>query len=702
MADVASCPQLTLPDDPVPDGDPRLTLTADHAELLRSGLSELRGAVRVSQGDKVLMADSLSYDEIQQRVRVNAESVFRSKSLLVRSQSADVYLGRETGVFEGAEFTLADQAARGTADRLAVEGESRASLEGVSYTTCAPGHEDWVLKAGRVKLDREEGLGSARNARLHFMQVPILYLPYFQFPIDDRRRTGFLFPTLGESNRTGLDLRWPFYFNLAPNYDAQLIPRYMSRRGTQLGGEFRYLLPDDYGQGRLYGEHLPNDEVEGRARSLLEYSHRGLFGERLALDANYAEVSDIEYFEDLGGRIDLSALTHLERHARLSYQAPGSYTVSMMVQGFQTLDPTVVTTEQPYRRLPQLTLEALSRTQIARTRGGFRGEYVNFEGDGVVEGQRVTLVPYLRSVLDRNAWYATAQVDLHHSEYKLRQSPTPRDNDLSRTLPIVSAEYGLRFDRITGSGMLQTLEPRAFYLYAPFRDQDQFPIFDSGEPDFDIVQLFARNRFSGSDRISDANHIAWAVTSRLLDPKSGVSRVSATFGQLLRFEETGVALPDREPPDRGATDLLASVDWQMSPDIIGDVFTQFSPDEREFNRLAAGIKYRKDGKRLEVAYRYRRELLEQSDILAAFPIGGRWDVVGRWRFSLADSSTIESLAGLEYETCCWTVRTTWRRYIADTSGEYDAGIYLQLELKGLGAIGTGFQDLLDPKNNYRE
>ena len=294
LAEDASCPQLAVPPLESNGGSPEVTLTADKASLLRSGLSEFEGSVVVTQGDKRLSAESLSYEEADERVRVDAESLFQSKEMVVRSRTADLYLGRETGVFMGTEFTLIDSAARGNAERLELLGETRARLDAVEYTTCAPGHEDWVLKASRVHLDRDEGLGSARNARLHFAGVPILYLPYFQFPIDDRRRSGFLFPTLGESGKTGLDLRWPFYLNLAPNYDAQLIPRYMSKRGVQLGGEFRYLLPGDYGRGEVYGEHLPDDDVAQRDRSFLEYEHSGLLSDRLALEANYAEVSDLE------------------------------------------------------------------------------------------------------------------------------------------------------------------------------------------------------------------------------------------------------------------------------------------------------------------------------------------------------------------------------------------------------------------------
>jgi LPS-assembly protein len=693
-ADEASCPQLELPPMPEARTSDDVDLTADEAVLERGGLSRLLGSVRLRHEDREFSAESLTYDDIERRVRIRAENLFRNRDFIIRSQVADFYLEQRVGEFQDTEFTLIERAARGTARSLEIEATGRARLERVAYTTCAPGDDSWVLEAGRISLDHERGLGTARHARLRFAKVPILYVPYLRFPIDNRRRTGFLFPTVGQSTRTGFDFRWPVYFNLAPQYDAMLTPRYMSRRGLQLGSEFRYLMTS--ATGRAAVDILPDDQQTNERRSLTEFSHEGLLSERLALDAEYASVSDSAYFEDLGGRLDISALTHLERRARMVYQAPAAYSVQVMLQGFQTLDTEATGADLPYRRLPQVLAQAQTRNEWFNTRAGVHGEYVNFVGTDVVEGQRVTVVPNLRTALDQTSWYFTAQLDLHLTQYLLSGGDPELDKEPRRTLPLFSAESGLRFERSTRKGWLQTLEPRGIYLYAPFRNQSQIPLFDSGEPDFDIVQLFARNRFSGVDRISDANHVAGAVTSRLLDPDTGSVRLTATVGQLLRLHAPRVDLPDAPPPDSGATDFIAAVDYRLTPRWVAAMTTQWAPGEQEFNRLSTQFRYRDGNRRADVGYRFRRDILEQADLAVGMPIMRQWSAIGRWRYSLQDSRSLETLAGVEYETCCWAARATWRRYIANIRGEFDTSIYLQLELKGLARIGGGFTNLLPP------
>jgi LPS-assembly protein len=691
------CPQMSPEVIPLGDSEAEgIQILADEAVLDRAGGSVLSGGVFLRDGDRAFSAESLRFDESQRLVTIADRSIFRSEALLVVSESAEFNLAAETGSFHETEFTLIDAGARGGASELHVDAAGTAIMRGGRYTTCAPEDNSWMLQASSIRLNHEEGLGTATHARLHFLGVPILYVPWFQFPIDNRRRTGLLFPTVGNSSRTGVDLRWPIYINLAPNYDAQLIPRYMSRRGLQLGSEFRYLMRQSRGSARV--EHIANDEVYGDSRTYGEFAHEGRFSERLAIAANYAEVSDREYFEDFGGNIDLSALTFLERRLQLIYNAPAAYTVGFLVQNYQVIDPSVAQTEQPYRRLPQITFDALSSRNFLYTRAGISAEYVNFDSDDVVEGQRTTLTPFLRTFVDRSAWFFGSRADLNYTAYELRNTQAGQPRSPSRSVPTLSAEGGLRFERMTDSGNLQTLEPRLFYLYTPFRDQNDLPVFDSGEPDFDIVQLFARNRFSGIDRISDANQLAGAVTSRLLDADTGEVRWSATLGQLLRFSNSAVTLPGQPEAESGATDFIAGLDYRLSRRFSAAVSTLWSPDDEEFNRLITALRYRDGSRRADVAYRYRRDILEQADVSFATPLLGRWEAIARWRYSIADNRSLESVVGMGYETCCWTGRVTWRRYLSSARGDFDSGIYLQLELKGLGGIGSGFMSMLPPED----
>lgn len=693
-AEAAQCPQLDYAlDAPPPAADGQLVLTADQVLMEQGGLSSLGGAVRLTQDGKTFSADALDYDEAQQRVRVKVQSLFRNRDLVIKSREAEFDLTAERGAFLGTEFSLLSRGARGVAEEIALNSDGTVRLAGMSYTTCAPGNEAWMLDAGELRFNYDEGLGTARNVRVEFGGVPIFYTPYFQFPIDGRRRTGLLFPTFGESEQTGADIRWPVYLNLAPNYDATLTPRLMSRRGVQLGSDFRYLL--DRSQGRAEYDYLNRDKVTGDTRAYFSFEHQGLINRRLSLDARFGDVSDRAYFEDLGDDLELASITHLERSARLIYQAPAAYTIQVLAQDYQTVASNLALADEPYRRLPQIRLDAINTRPLFGTRLGIGGEYVNFSRNQSVQGQRVDVLPYLRMEHERAWWYTALQGDMRYTSYQLTNTTPGQNTQPERVLSGFSAEGGLRFERLSPGGALQTLEPRLMYLYVPFVDQDDLPLFDSGEPDFDFTQLFARNRFSGEDRVSDANHIVLAATSRLLDPVSGFARWSASVGQLYRLERPRVQLPGSlNTPSSGATDFIASLDYRMSQRWSGSLSSQWSPDGGEFDRAAIAARYRDSGRRFDIAYRYRQAILEQADLALSTPLSSSWRIAGRWRYSLQDDATLDNIVGLEYETCCWALRGSYRRFIANTAGEFNSGIYLQLELKGLTRFGTGVAGLL--------
>jgi LPS-assembly protein len=704
------CPQLAPSEAlelPEPTDD-RLVLTADQAELTQDGLSTLAGTVRLVKGGSRLEAQALSYDPQTQQVKLAAESLFRNRDLIVRSQRAELDLANETGAFHGTEFTLVGRSARGAAETIRLAKDGTVDVSDVYYTTCAPGSKAWFLEASDIELDRKEGLGRAKHARLRFGYVPVLYLPYFQFPIDDRRRTGLLFPTLGDSDNTGFDLRMPLYLNLAPNYDAMITPRYMSERGTQVATEGRYLSSRETAQATY--EYLDRDERTDERRSFFSFHHRGLVNRRLAAETLYGDVSDTRYFEDLSGRLEAASITHLERSAQLTYAAPAAYSVMARVTDYQTVSETALLDPltgvpnpglEPYQRLPEIRVDAITPGAKWGTRLGITSQYANFVHRSLTNGQRLDIDPFMRFVSDHSAWYAASQLDVRYTRYVVAEPGAT----LTRTLPQFSLEGGLRFERVTGAGELQTLEPRLYYLHVPFRDQAGLPQFDSGEPDFDFVQLFERNRYSGVDRISDANHLALALTSRLLDPGDGTQRLSASVGQIYRFEDTRVALADCTTnctADQGGTDFIGELDYRLPYDLRFTTTGQWSQDRNEIIRGSAGLHYRSARRRADFSYRFREVLpltggsLEQLDLSGSTPLFGPISALGRWRYSRDDDRTLEALAGLEFQTCCWALRTAYRRYQFNTDQDYTTGIYLQLELRGLTRIGAGFEALLPP------
>ena len=700
-AESGVCPQLSLgaglSESAMKGSNDPFIADADNANFNENGIATLLGTVRVSKGGREFSGTALNYDEQHNRISVSARSLLRSHNLLISSESMYFDLNAESGIFTSTRFTLPEHGARGEAGRITVNGNRTAVMDDVVYTTCAPESDAWYLRASHITFDYDAGKGTATNTRLWLGYVPIFYSPWFQFPIDDHRHSGLLFPSFAQTKNAGTDLQIPIYINLAPNYDLLITPRLMSRRGLQLNNDFRYLFEENRGDIRF--DYLHEDRVTGQERRLVELEHLSKINNRLVAHLHFADVSDPAYFEDLTGAQATSAISYLDRRLELSYQAPAAYTISTLFQDYQTITPNVLTANVPYRRLPQIKLEALSQKSLYNTRLGLSSEFTNFVRPGAVHGQRLDLTPYLRSGIDNVSWYATSQLDLRYTRYELSGTAMGQADTLQRTLPTFSAEGGLRFDRLTGNGQLQTLEPKLFYLYTPFKNQSNLPVFDTTLADFDAVEIFSRNRYLGIDRISDANHVAGAITSRLMEPDSGIVRLTGTIGQIYRLVAPRVDLPvtGYVPPSNGSTDTIGNLEYQVSEHWASALSLQWTPNQHELTRTNFGVYYNDDdGRHLGVAYRYRQDVLKQADVSGAIPVFDRWRLSGRMRYSIVDQQLIESVAGVEYDTCCWALRTAYRRFIRNSAGEYENGVYLQLQLKGLTRLGAGSEQGLLP------
>ncbi|MDB5985093.1 MAG: lptD [Nevskia sp.] len=697
--DPASCPQLQYTNElPPVIADPNLVLDANHFEAIEGGLSRLTGAVHLSQDGRAFAADSVDYDGPHKHISINSESLFRDPRLVIKSEHAEFDMDARTGEFFDTHFTLIPVDGRGTADRIFITGSNTAELDHATYTSCALGNEAWLMSARKLKLDGDSGMGDAHDAVLRFQHVPILYLPYLQYPIDNQRHTGMLAPVFGESSQRGIDIKVPIYLNLAPNYDATLTPRYMSERGAQIGADARYLFAHQ--EGSFHGEYMPHDDKRGGERDYVEFSHEGRLSERLGVEAHYGDVSDLDYFSDLGARFDLSSTPYLARGATLTYQAPTAYSIVALVQDYQPVTTQLNGIDEPYTRLPQIRLDALTPGSWYGTRAGFNGEFTNFVRDAnSVDGLRLIGQPYLRWDTDHNAWFASAQGDLNYTAYSLTHVPDGTPSQPRRTLPIFSADGGLRFERETASGTLQILEPHIQYLVVPYRNQDQLPLFDSGQPDFDFPQLFALNRYSGSDRIADANQLTSALTTRFIDPQTGLVRVTASFGEVYYFRPPRVELPGVDLPSSGASDYIAELTYQINRRWSTDAALEVAPQFDRISRSAIALRYRQpdmglQGQRIDIAYRYRQGLLEQTDVSFSTPIVNSWRIASQFKYSLRENKSLDSFVGLEYETCCWALRSTYRRYLSSSNGTFSNGVYFQLELKGLTRLGNGFDALL--------
>lgn len=663
-----------------PSDPNRIEVSSDGAEVNSAGDAVLSGKVKVRQGDRVMTAEDARYDAAKQSFEVGGTVEYRDPLLRLSGESG-TWSPTTGGTFGGAQFEIPSRPARGSADEITLQPDGRLGLKRVEYTSCPLGNRDWFLRADRIDIDQKEQQGTGRNVRLEFKGVPLLYSPVISFPVGDARKTGFLFPTFGSSSRNGFELAAPWYWNIAPNYDATLTPGIMSKRGATLGAQFRYLLGRSRGQ--IDADLVPSDEQTGTDRSLLRFTHTTDFAQRLRFEANVANASDSAWFEDFGLGPEGTSVLFLERVARLTYLDTHWRAVGL-VQQFQTIDQTITDADRPYARLPQV---------VVRGRWGgslgpgftFRGEAVRFDREEGVTGSRFDLEPTVSWAWRRPGMFVVPSAGFRATSYSLEDQTTP-DSSPTRTAPIATLDAGLVFER-TGSRTLQTLEPRVLYTYIPYREQSDIPLFDTGLPDLNLVQLFRPERYVGGDRLGDANQVALGATTRLVEAASGRQLVEATLGQIYYFERPRVQLPG-EPVQRTSTsDLIAQVMVSAYRNWNVQLGQQWNTQENRSVRSEIRVQYAPGGERVaNLGYRFRRGLLEQVDGSFSWPLKDAWSLFARQVYSLRDKKSIESLAGLQYQACCWRVRIVGRRYVSDRTGRQDTGVTLQLELNGLSNV----------------
>jgi LPS-assembly protein len=681
-------------------GDNLIHLGADAAEYFADKQAvHLIGAVEISQPPQRMLADEATYNGLTGEIDARGNLFYERPQLRLESAGGTMNLNTYEGSLQDVEFRLPEQGARGVAQSIQSTGKTSARLTDASYTTCPPGSQDWSLDAAQIDLHQDTGLGEARDAKLELGGVPVLYLPYLAFPLGTQRQSGFLAPSLGYSDSSGVSISTPYYFNLAPNYDATLTPRILSDRGLMLGGELRFLTEEQ--QGTLQGEVLPQDygRDDGGTRGALYLKSSGVFAERWTTDVDVNYVSDSKYLTDLGNNLDMTSKSELERRGDLVYHGD-DWSFLTRVQGFQTVDQTILPEDRPYSRLPQalFTLDRPLPIDVPVS-VHLDTEYVNFSKDHSVQGQRVDVYPSLSVDLSRPWGYLRSKLGLRDTIYSLDGQAAGASGDPQRTLPVASLDTGLTFERslqLAGQAYTQTLEPRLFYLYVPRRTQDDLPVFDTSERDLTFDALFQENRFNGADRIGDANQLSVGLSSRTLQASDGTERLRLGIGQIYYFEDRLVQLPNTPTDSSSASPIVATALARIAPKwtLAGDL--QWDPDTHQTESGGARIQYRDDENRiLNLAYRVRRDQSEHSDISARWPLGTKTHLVARWDYSWQYNRTIEAFGGIEYNSCCWVLRAVARDWTTDLQqGTSNLGVFLQLELKGLGSLGSSVDDLL--------
>ncbi|MBM1204327.1 MULTISPECIES: LPS-assembly protein LptD [Pseudomonas] len=751
-------------------------------------VATLAGDVVMRQGSMQIEADEASLYQAESRGELNGKVRLRDNGALIVGDHADVQLDTGAAKVDNAEYVLHKSRIRGSALYAKRAEDSIIRLKDGTYTTCEPSSNAWQLKGNNITLNPATGFGTATNVTLRVKDIPVFYTPYIYFPIDDRRQSGFLPPSFSSSTDTGFMLVTPYYFNLAPNYDATLYPRYMTKRGLLMEGEFRYLTESSEGQ---FGAAYLNDDNDDRKRQtdytdkryMLNWQHKGGLDSRVLTEVDYTKISDPYYFQDLeSDQIGVESRDYLNQQGAVSYRGD-DYTAKLNVQAYQLATVTQIT---PYDKLPQLTLDGMLPTHPGGLNFAYNTELVRFDRslengnytneDGTVDprldnnvtglaranGTRLNLAPSVSLPLNWSYGFLTPSLKYMYTQYDLDLDGTGKtqlataggkfDSSVNRSVPIASVDSGLYFDRNTnwfGTNYRQTLEPRAFYLYVPEKNQDDIPIFDTSESTFSYSSLWRDNRFTGTDRVGDENKLSLGLTSRLIED-NGFERQRISVGQAYYFKDRKVQLPGIDADRADATssvspyaleyayrfnrDWRATADYNWDPEShsprSGSAMMHYQPEDNPNKVVNVGYRYRNDQVRYDQytgkwivgggdygtpgqpGYIKDYYKIQQHDFSVIWPIVPQWNAISRWQYDYNRNRTLEAFGGFEYDNCCWKLRLISRYWVsndeytqaAPLNEKGDHGLFLQVVLKGLGGVvGTKVESFLDKGiQGYRE
>lgn len=689
---------------------------ADQVEGIPDQEITAQGKVSMRQMDQQAFADWMRYSRAEDLLEARGNVRFQESGRSATGSRLQLKLADHLGDMREAAYGFKTQqglTAQGTASSIEFRGQDRYTLRTATYSSCPVDEQDWVLRTEELQLDYVTSLGNARRVKVEYLGTPILYAPWMDFALDDKRKSGFLAPAYGVSDLRGVELIVPWYWNIAPNQDATITPRLMTRRGLQVATEYRYLQPNY--SGDLLVEVLPNDRVrnENRARAVLHHNHR--FNEKLIGNLSLENVSDDTYFTDLTSQSTDTSRVNLLREGSLTYQ--GSWWTAMgRVQTYQTLQDPLAPIIPPYHRVPQITFNGQRRDEpFSGLNFDVSGEYVSYdhETNQRVQGQRIHVNPSLShtwqnsyaNLTPKLGWYLT-RYDLDDGSRSLPDSiaaaPVGGFASRTRSIPVFSLDSQLFLEREwswRGRDFIQTLEPRAYYVYIPNRRQADIPVFDSGLADLSLNQLFAENQFTSVDRINDANQITLAVTSRFLEPANGGERLQVTVGQRYYFSDQRVTLPGGTVRGGDSTDLLAQVSGQINSRVRLLSGIQFNTDDGDTVKANLGYVYRDGkGKLFNADYRFTNDNyaagVDQLDLSWQWPLKPKWYGLGRINYSFQESRLVEGLAGFEYNQGCWSLRGVVQR-LATSADKASNAFFLQLELRGLTKLGPNPLEVLE-------
>lgn len=725
-----------------------IIVATDDALHVEDHSTTFNGRVQVDGQGRRINAAHITVDSVSEIATAHGPVSIREPGLLLKGDRASGNLFAGTGVMDNTTFLLHQNRMRGKARMIVKKGDDTLEITDGTFTRCDPGSNLWAFEGKHIELKRTQGYGVARNATVRIKGVPIAYFPYIRFPLNDERYSGFLMPGLGHDSEGGTDIDVSYYLNLAPNYDTTYTLRSLWKRGLIHDLEARYLneLSSNFiDMAYLRGDDKLEESLGTQTdRWLLYFNHVGLWTSRWRSAISFGALSDVDYLRDIGGDIDASTqetyrnfrslgtnIPALTRIGTLRYQGRG-WSASLLARGYQSLNRNAA---RQYSALPQFTLRLNEKLSLFDFT--LRGQLSRFDKDNdgltgplAIIGNRV-VVDTKVSTSFRNAWgYVRPQAGAIYRKYSLDDVPIGTPTSSSLTTPFASLDTGVVFDRFfsyRGSELLQTLEPRLYFLYVNEDAQRDLPQFDAAASTPGFSTMFRWNRFSGYDRIGDAQQISVGLTSAVLNANSGAELVKASIGQIVYLADREVIFrPGRlDDPQAGSSPLFTQARFRIGRFSLSGSY-EWEPRDSRSNRGRLSLKYRDATNRRILNFNYsytnpdvqkpsRSQNAEETDLSFIWPLKGKWSVIGRWNFGWDNNQTIESLLGVEYNDCCWKTRLAFRRFqeqprtvrlvVDDPAGgtqvisalQYraDTGIFFEFQLKGLSTLGKRLDTLLE-------
>jgi LPS-assembly protein len=698
--------------------DDSIQITSKYSSIEKDQVANFSGGVTLIDKSQIIKADQLAFDRLLMTFNAQGNIHYQSQSIDILASELNANKKEQKSSMLNAAYQLYGNPGHGSADELQISSVEGLSLLDSTFTTCAGNEPDWQIKASEIIISADGSVGEAYHAQIRLFDTPILYIPYFTFPVSKQRKSGFLYPKIGSSSNSGLEIETPYYWNIAPNMDATITPHYMSKRGTQLKTEFRYLSGLHSGNVNLEYLYRDNEIKSNDARYLARFQHVGTFSENFRAYIDYTTISDDNYLVDIGSKQYNSNDAYLYQIGEISYFGE-QWQTTLKLQDFEvlgnhqssykTLPHIEISSQQPFNLLSQQNLPG--QLEIYSELTSFQAQTKQ-----QVSANRYHVEAGLNFPISTPAWFLNSELKLMHTYYQQDNIPAGRNlsKNINRTLPKIRFHGGINFDRslsLFGNNYTQTIEPQIQYLYIPEKDQSDIGLYDTTNLQDDYSGLFRDRSYSGLDRIAGANQYTWGVTSRVLDQSNlEIFRLSVGRIQYLSDNKTFDELIENINTDNlssqqssMAANLFYRLNhkWQISSDI------QYNTMESFTNKSQLSLNYQIDKyNSVQLNHRYTRNVsgssLEQMSLLANYAINKDWSFVGRLTQDIKSKRSIESYAGLQYESCCWAVRIAYHRHINsnlsdeglfnENRDDFNSGFELQFIIKGLngkqGAIGT--------------